>query len=144
MTLRRRLVIADDYRPFVDVCRGLLEPEFEVLDVALNGRDLLVKVSQHRPDAVVLDVFMPIMNGLHAAEQIKLTYPEIQLIFLTADPRPSITAAAMERGASAVILKGDAEELRVALRTAARAVAAPVAALPPVMDSRFSIKRLLK
>ena len=144
MATRRRLIIADDYRPFVDVCRDLLQPEFEVADVAFNGQELLTKVSLHRPDAVVLDVFMPIMNGLYAAEHIKRRYPEIQLIFLTADPRPSIRAAALERGASAVIFKGDAQELRAALRSALWASLVSQTPLSPVPEAKTPVERLLK
>ena len=131
MPLRKRLIIADDYKPFVELCRDLLEPEFEVIDVAYNGLELLTKLSVRQPDAVLIDVFMPLMNGLYAAEQIKKKYPGIKMIFLTADPRPAIRAAALDRGASAVIVKGDSHELLTVLK---RSLNEPSSSKPVLLD----------
>jgi two-component system, response regulator, stage 0 sporulation protein A len=59
MASGKRLVIGDDYRPFVQVCRKVLEPEFEIAGIAYDGLDLLAEVQLQHPDAVILDVSMP-------------------------------------------------------------------------------------
>src|SRR5215475_8729322 len=72
---RARLLIADDHTLLAEACKNLLEPEFQVLAIASNGRDLLRLAAEHRPDAVVLDIAMPQLNGPSAAEQLKHMLP---------------------------------------------------------------------
>ena len=109
---RKRLVIADDYQPFVDFCKQMFETEFDIVGVAHDGLELIAKVLSEKPDAVILDISMPLLNGLDAGERLKREMPSIQLIFVTAGSCPLIEAAALERGAPAIIHKGDGLNLK--------------------------------
>jgi len=118
---RARLLIADDHTLLAEACKNLLEPEFQVLAIASNGRDLLRLAAEHRPDAVVLDIAMPQLNGLSAAEQLKHMLPSCKLIFVTMNTAPDIAAEAFRRGASAYVVKSStATELVTAIRRALR------------------------
>src|SRR5262249_6086248 len=118
---RARLLIADDHTLLAEACKNLLEPEFQVLAIASNGRDLLRLAAEHRPDAVVLDIAIPQLNGLSAAEQLKHMLPSCKLIFVTMNTAPDIAAEAFRRGASAYVVKSStATELVTAIRRALR------------------------
>ena len=116
---RARLLIADDHTLLAEACKSFLEPEFEVVGIADNGRTLLRLVSELRPDVVVLDIAMPKLNGLDAGEQIKHLSPATKLVFLTMDMSPEVAAEAFRRGASGYVVKSSsAEELARAIRRA--------------------------
>jgi DNA-binding NarL/FixJ family response regulator len=116
---RARLLIADDHTLLAEACKGLLEPEFEVVGLADNGRTLLRLVSELNPDVVVLDIAMPQLNGLDAGDQIKHLSPATKLVFLTMDMSPEVAAEAFRRGASGYVVKtSSAEELATAIRRA--------------------------
>ena len=118
---RARLLIADDHTLLAEACKNLLEPEFQVLAIAANGRDLLRLAGEMRPDAVVLDIAMPQLNGLSAAEQLKHLLPSCKLIFVTMNTAADVAAEAFRRGASAYVLKSaSASELVTAIRRALR------------------------
>jgi CheY-like chemotaxis protein len=118
---RARLLIADDHILLAEACKNLLEPEFQVLAIADNGRDLLRLAAELRPDAVVLDIAMPQLNGLSAAEQLKHMLPSCKLIFVTMNTAADVAAEAFRRGASAYVLKSSsASELVTAIRRALR------------------------
>jgi DNA-binding NarL/FixJ family response regulator len=114
---RARLLMADDHRLVADACRRLLEPEYDVVGVVTNGRALVQAAVELRPAVVILDVFMPELNGLDAGEQIKQVNCATKLVYLTMDPSPDIAVEALRRGASGYVLKDcAAEELIVAVR----------------------------
>lgn len=116
---RARLLIADDHTLLAEACKSFLEPEFEVVGIADNGRTLLRLVAELRPDVVVLDIAMPKLNGLDAGEQIKPLSPATKLVFLTMDMSPEVAAEAFRRGASGYVVKtSSAEELARAIRRA--------------------------
>jgi DNA-binding NarL/FixJ family response regulator len=116
---RARLLIADDHTLLAEACKNLLEPEFQVLGTVNNGRDLLKLARELKPDAVVLDIAMPQLNGLSAAEQLKHMLPSCKLIFMTMNTAPDIAAEAFRRGASAYVVKSSsASELVTAIRRA--------------------------
>lgn len=118
---RARLVIADDHMLLAEACKSLLEPEFEVVGIADNGRALLRLASELRPDVVILDIAMPQLNGLDAGDQIKHLLPATKLVFLTMNMSPEVAAEAFRRGASGYIVKSSAaEELVRAIRRALR------------------------
>jgi len=118
---RARLVIADDHILLAEACKNLLEPEFQVLAIVDNGRDLIRVAGELRPDAVVLDISMPQLNGLSAAEQLKHMLPSCKLIFVTMNTAPDVAAEAFRRGASAYVVKSSpANELVNAIRRALR------------------------
>lgn len=112
-----RILIADDHQLLADACKNLLEPEFFVVGVVTDGRDLAEAVDAFRPDIVLLDIYMPHLNGLDAGEQVKKRRPGIKLIFLTMTLAADIAAEAFRRGASGYVLKQSAgTELLLAVR----------------------------
>jgi len=116
-----RLLIADDHRLVAETCKNTLEPEFEVVGIATDGRTLVREALSLKPDIVLLDIAMPHLNGLDAGEQIKAKLPKIKLVFLTMNAGADVAAEAFRRGASAYVLKQSAaEELQAALRKVAR------------------------
>jgi DNA-binding NarL/FixJ family response regulator len=99
----------------------MLEPEFQVVGVESDGRSLMKLALALKPDVVVLDIAMPPLNGLDAAQQIKQKLPSIKLVFLTMNQSPEVAADAFRRGASGYVLKQSAaEELVSAIRTVLR------------------------
>jgi DNA-binding NarL/FixJ family response regulator len=116
-----RVIIADDHTLLTDAFEKLLAPECEVVAMVADGRALLEAVRTHHPDIVVLDVTMPLLNGLDAGRQIKLTDPAIKLVFVTMNEDPDLAAEAFRSGASAYLLKRSAgSELLFAIRQAMR------------------------
>lgn len=97
----------------------MLEPEFEVLGIVANGRALLQSSLELKPDLIIVDIAMPQLNGLDAAEQIKHLLPSVKLVFLTMSLEAEVAAEAFRRGASGYVLKSSAaEELLTAIRRA--------------------------
>jgi len=121
MAARCRILIADDHRLVADACKKLLEPEFDVVGVVVDGRALLQATAELRPDVVIVDIAMPLLNGLDAGEQIKQKNRAIKLVFLTMSISPEVAAEAFRRGASAYVLKHcSADELSIAVRRVLR------------------------
>jgi DNA-binding NarL/FixJ family response regulator len=116
---RARLLIADDHTLLAEACKSLLEPEFEVVGIVDNGRELLRLACELKPDVVILDIAMPQLNGLDAGDEIKHLLPATKLVFLTMNMSPEVAAEAFRRGASAYVVKSSAaEELFRAIRRA--------------------------
>jgi DNA-binding NarL/FixJ family response regulator len=105
---RPRLLIADDHAIFSDALRSYLERTFEVIGQVSDGRALLDEVAKLKPDLVIVDVGMPVLNGLDAARRIKENSPKIKFIFLTMQNDPHLAAAALELGPVAFVLKQSA------------------------------------
>jgi len=113
------LVIADDHTLLAEACKKLLEPEFEVIALVGNGRDLLEVATELQPEVAIIDIAMPLLNGLDAGQQLKRLVPSIRLVFLTMNLDPHVAAEAFRRGASAYVVKNSAaEELLTAIRQA--------------------------
>lgn len=118
---RTRLLIADDHTLVAEACRSFLEPEFEVVGIVNDGRALLQAVSELRPDIVIVDIAMPLLNGLDAGQQIKQSHPTIKLVYVTMNMNPEVAAEAFRRGASAYLPKSTAaKELVTAIREVRR------------------------
>lgn len=118
---RPRVLLADDHRLIVEACVALLEPECEVVGIVTDGRALLPQAMALRPDVVVLDIGMPLLNGLDAGRQLKQSMPGVKLIFLTMNEDPDLTREALVLGASGFLLKTSAAcELPEAIRAAIR------------------------
>lgn len=118
---RPRIVIADDHTLVAEACKNLLEPEFEVVATVSDGRALLEAAATLRPDVVIVDISMPLLNGLDASQQIKQKNPTTKLLFLTMSMAPDVVAEAFRRGASGYVLKHcSADELTTAVRRVLR------------------------
>jgi len=121
MPNRSRILIADDHTLVAELCKRLLETEFEVVGVVSDGRALLRAVSDLKPDVVVVDIAMPILNGLDAGRQVKQMLPAVKLVFLTMNSDPEVAAEAFARGASGYLLKTcAAAEMVLAVREVLR------------------------
>jgi DNA-binding NarL/FixJ family response regulator len=121
MTTRSRILIADDHTLVAELCKKLLETEFDVVGTVSDGRALLRAASELKPDVIVIDVAMPILNGLDAGQQVKEALPLVKLVYLTMNPDAEVAAEAFERGASAYLLKTcAASEMVIAVHEALR------------------------
>jgi len=117
--MRRRVLLADDHTLLLDAFEKLLEDDYTVVGTVSDGRALLVAAAELKPDAIVLDIAMPLLNGLDAARQIKKTMPGIKLIFLTMNEDPTMANEAFRAGASGYLLKTSASsELTMAIKEA--------------------------
>jgi len=102
---RPRILIADDHNLVAELCKKLLEPEYEVIGTVGDGRALVRAAADMKPDVIVIDVAMPILNGLDAGQQVKEMLPAVKLIYLTMNPDTDLTAEAFRRGAAGYLLK---------------------------------------
>ena len=103
-----RLIIADDHTLIAEAFQKLLEPTCDVIATVTDGRALLVAARDLRPEVIVLDVAMPMLNGLDAARYIRKMDPSIKLVFVTVSEDPDIAAEAFRAGGSAYLLKRSA------------------------------------
>src|SRR5690349_6116638 len=118
---RTRIILADDHILLSDTIKNLIEPEFEVIGMFTDGYSLVEATQKLLPDIVLLDIGMPIMNGLNAGQQIKHLLPRTKLIFLTMNQDPQLAAEAFRLGASGYVLKTSAAtELVHAIREVLR------------------------
>jgi DNA-binding NarL/FixJ family response regulator len=108
--MRPRLVLADDHTLMIEGMRRLLASHAEIVGSARDGRTLLKVVQEVKPDIVLLDISMPLLNGIDAARQIKRLSPNTKLIFLTMHADRDYVIEAFRAGASGYLLKSSAEE----------------------------------
>jgi DNA-binding NarL/FixJ family response regulator len=113
-----RVLIADDHNLIVDAFRKLLEPSCEVVGTVSDGRALLTAARDLRPDVIVLDVAMPLLNGLDAGYAIKKMDPSIKLVYVTAYEDPDIAAQAIRIGSGYLLKRSAGAELLIAVREA--------------------------
>jgi DNA-binding NarL/FixJ family response regulator len=131
MTSRSRILIADDHNLVAELCKKLLETEFDVVGTVGDGRALVRAAAELKPDVVVVDVAMPILNGLDAGRQVKQMLPAVKLIYLTMNPDVEIAAEAFRRGAHGYLLKTcAAAEMVLAVRDVLRGKSFISPALP--------------
>lgn len=116
---RAKILLADDHRIVAEGLRGLLEPEFELVGIVEDGRAMLEAVDKHKPDVVVADVSMPLLNGIDAVRLLKKKNKNIAVVFLTMHLDVAYAASALEVGASGYVLKHSApSELVTAIKSA--------------------------
>jgi DNA-binding NarL/FixJ family response regulator len=113
---RTRILLADDHAMVVEGLRALLENSYEIVGVAADGRAMLEVACKLHPDVIVVDVSMPSLNGLDAAERLKTLLPDVKLVFLTMQDNSNLAAAALRLGAVGYVLKHSAaSELMTAI-----------------------------
>jgi DNA-binding NarL/FixJ family response regulator len=103
-----RLLIADDHAVFAEALRTYLEKSYSVIGVVLDGRTLVAEATRLQPDVIIVDVGMPLLNGIDAARRIKEQVPDTKVVFLTMQDDPNLAAAALELGPIAFVLKHSA------------------------------------
>jgi DNA-binding NarL/FixJ family response regulator len=105
---RPRFLIADDHAMFAEALRVYLEKIYTVVGVVLDGRSMVDAAVRLKPDVIIVDVGMPLLNGLDAARRTREQVPNVRFIFLTMQDDPNLAAAALELGAIAFVLKHSA------------------------------------
>jgi DNA-binding NarL/FixJ family response regulator len=119
MKKRIRVLLADDHKIVLEGLRSLLEPEFELAGTVGDGRALVSAVEQLHPDVIVVDISMPLLNGIEAVRQIKKLDKQVKVVFLTMHPDVTYAIRAFEAGASGYVLKHSASsELLTAIHEA--------------------------
>jgi DNA-binding NarL/FixJ family response regulator len=123
------------------ICAGfqkLLEPEFEVVGSVRDGRALLQAAADLKPDVVLVDVGMPLLNGLDAGRELKALMPNVKIIFLTMNPDPDVASEALRIGASGYLLKTSQEgELLRAVQSAVRGISYVTPQIAQTMEQIF-------
>jgi DNA-binding NarL/FixJ family response regulator len=120
-----RVLLADDDEAFLEHLRGLIEGqrELSVVGTATNGLAAIELVDELAPDAAVLDLHMPLLDGVSACARLRRDHPSLCLVALTGDEAPALHRAARESGADDVLLKSQLVDGLLERLTAARATA---------------------
>ena len=115
--MKHRIVLADDHTILLDGLRRILEPDYTVVGIATDGRQLVQLIEEKKPDLAVADISMPLLNGLDALRQCKAARLRTRFIFLTANLDVGLATEAFRLGAAGYVLKLAAgEELASAIR----------------------------
>jgi len=104
-SIRPRVLIADDHLPMLATLARLVGVDCDVIGTVTDGEALMRETLRLQPDLVVVDIFMPVMDGFAAGRQIKFQFPQVRLIYVTLDPEPSLNAEAIRIGAFALVSK---------------------------------------
>jgi len=116
-----RVILADDHTLVAEALHQLLAPYLDVVATVADGHALVGAALSLKPDAVVADVAMPLLNGLEACRQLKAKMPSLKFIFVTMNEDPDLAVEAMRAGASGYVSKKSAgSELLQAIRSALR------------------------
>ena len=114
-----RILLADDHRIVAEGLRGLLEPTFELVAIVENGREMIAAAKKLKPEVIVVDISMPLLNGIDAVTEINNAGIQAKIIFLTMHPEAIYARRALAAGASGYVLKRSAaSELLFAIREA--------------------------
>jgi DNA-binding NarL/FixJ family response regulator len=105
MMKRLRILLADDHTMVSAGFKKLLEPDYEVVGSVEDGHALLKAAAELKPDLVIVDVGMPLLNGLDAGRRLKTMMPAVKLVYLTMNSDSDLAKEALEIGASAYLLK---------------------------------------
>jgi len=132
------ILLADDHTMICDGFRKLLQPEYEVVGAIGDGRALLEAAEELKPDLVLADIGMPLLNGLDAVRQLKKLMPRLKAIFLTMNPDSDVASEALRIGASGYLLKNShIDELLKAVRGVVRGISYVTLPLRQAMEDRF-------
>lgn len=113
---RLTLLIADDHALFLETLKCFLDKTYDVVGTVTDGRALLRETLRLKPDVIIVDFGMPLLNGLDAAKRIREQLPKSRLVFLTMNEDPNLAAAVLELGQTGLVLKHSAaKELLTAI-----------------------------
>lgn len=149
---RSRVLIADDHTFFLDLLANLLREHYKIVGTVADGKALLEEAPGLDPDIIILDISMPLLDGIEAARKLKSSLPDARLIFLTMHEEPAFLAQALSAGASGFLIKRSAaDEIFTAIdevlsgriyvtpliqQGAAEAVETPALSSPPELTPR--------
>lgn len=102
---RPRVLLADDHPILTEGIQKILEPQFELIGAVQDGRALLREAKRLEPDLLLVDISMPLLNGIDAARQLKKTIPRSKIVFLSMHADPEYVSEAFAAGASGYLLK---------------------------------------
>jgi DNA-binding NarL/FixJ family response regulator len=102
---RIRVLLADDHEAMLDRVAGLLATECDVVGTVTDGQQALDAVRELKPDVLVLDISMPVMNGIETARRLKEAGSETRIVFLTVHDDPNFAREALEAGALSYVIK---------------------------------------
>ena len=113
------MLVADDFQPFLERIVDLLSHEFCVVGAVTNGAELVDAVTSLQPDVLVTDIYMPVMNGLEAAVQLRGHGSQVAVVYITAHHERELLEAARSTGALGYVTKPSlARDLVPAIRAA--------------------------
>jgi len=135
-----RVLLADDHHLLLGALEKLLQEDCQIVGRVSDGHALVAAAQQLKPDVIVLDVAMPLLNGLEAGRQIKQVLRSVKLIYVTMNEDPDIAAEAFRAGASAYLLK---RSTPVELLTAIREVMLGRSYVTPLVTEQL-VESLLK
>ena len=116
---RIRVLLADDHEPMLDRVAELLADKCDVIGTAIDGRQALDAAQKLKPDVLVLDISMPVMNGFETAYRLKEAGAKVRIVFLTVHDDPDFAREAFEAGALGYVIKPRiASDLLAAIREA--------------------------
>jgi len=102
---RPRVLLADDHRSLLDRVSSLLKSDFDLVGMANDGQTLVDHAKRLQPDIIVLDITMPILNGIEAAHEIRMAGLSIKLVFLTVHEEPEYVRACFAEGGLGYVKK---------------------------------------
>ena len=102
---RARILLADDHPDLLKMVERHLEPEFEVVGMVLDGQLLLEEAMRLKPDVIVSDISMPLLNGIEAADQLKESGCQSRIVFLTVHSDPDFVPVCLAAGALGYVVK---------------------------------------
>jgi len=100
-----RVLLADDHALMLDGFSNLLQPKYAVVGTVEDGKALVEAAIRLTPDLIILDITMPLLNGIDAAREIRKHQPQVKLLFVTMHTSPSYLQAALEAGANGYAVK---------------------------------------
>jgi DNA-binding NarL/FixJ family response regulator len=113
--MRTRILIADDHEVVIEGLRRILDrPEFVVVEAVKDGRALIAKAALLKPDVILTDISLPLLNGIEAARQIRAGNPTVKIIFLTMHREVAFAVEALAAAGNGYVLKDSAGEELVA------------------------------
>lgn len=117
---RLRILLCDDQAEILSLLQTLLEPDYRVVGTAEDGQSLVAAAQALRPDIVLTDIDLPVLDGIAATRELHEMLPDCRVIFHSSHSEPEIMAAAFAAGASGYLIKGSSQSLLSAIRTILR------------------------
>jgi two-component system nitrate/nitrite response regulator NarL len=116
-----RVLLVDDHKMFLEGLSSILKPHFDVVGRAANGEEALAAAQQLHPDVIVMDISMPVLDGVAATRRLQEMRTPAKIILLTMHTDPNFVAESLEAGASGYVFKSDAgQEIIAAIRAVLR------------------------